>query len=86
MLALAYGTSSAVNAGKVYVTKNILNANYASWMGFAWNSFHALRWALWGKHIKFWNEVTEKEITYIENTVKKMDELAIRAASLPCGI
>jgi hypothetical protein len=30
MLALAYGTSSAVNAGRMYITGNLLNANYAS--------------------------------------------------------
>ncbi len=83
MLALAYGTSSAVNAGKVYITQNLLNANYASWMGFAWNGFHALRWALWDKHMKFWDEVTEKEIAHIESTVEKMQTLAERAATLP---
>ncbi|ALU60755.1 hypothetical protein ACA40_13100 [Pseudomonas syringae pv. lapsa] len=28
MLALAYGASSAVNAGKMYVTQNLLDLNY----------------------------------------------------------
>lgn len=83
MLAMAYGTSSAVNAGKVYITQNLLNANYASWMGFAWNGFHALKWALLDKHLKFWDGVTAKEIAEIENIITKLDELEKRASALP---
>ena len=83
MLALAYGTSSAVNAGKMYVTGNILNANYASWMGLAWNGFHALKWALHDKHAQFWSEVEAKEIAELESLLSEMDALEARAASLP---
>lgn len=83
MLALAYGTSSAVNAGKVYVTGNILNANYASWMGLAWNGFHALKWALLSKHLKLWDEIESEEIAELEGIVLKLDELGERAIQLP---
>jgi len=83
VLALAYGTSSAVNAGKVYVTGNLLNVNYASWMGLAWNSFHALKWELLDRQAKLWGEVEAKEVAELELLVAKMDALEERAANLP---
>jgi len=83
MLAMAYGTSSAVNAGKMYVTGNILNANYASWMGLAWNGFHSLKWALLDRHLKFWDGIEEKELAELQNTVNKIDALEKRASTLP---
>lgn len=83
MLALAYGTSSCVNAGKMYVTQNILNANYASWMGLTWNGFHALKWALLERHLKLWAEIEDEEIKNIEATINNVEELEIRSANLP---
>ena len=83
MLALAYGTSSAVNAGKMYVTQNILNANYASWMGLAWNGFHALKWALLDRHLKLWDGITEAEIAAIQDLNLKIDSLTEKAEFLP---
>jgi len=83
MLALAYGTSSAVNAGKIYVTQNILNANYASWLGLAWNGVHALKWALYDKHMKLWGGIEDKEIKELEMTVEKINQLEARAILLP---
>lgn len=83
MLAIAYGTSSAVNAGKIYVTGDILNANYASWMGLAWNGFHSLKWALLDKHLKLWGELEEKEIVELDSLILKLDELEQRASRLP---
>lgn len=83
MLALAYGVASSVNAGKVYVTKNLLNANYAAWMGLVWNGFHALRWALYARHIKLWNEVEAREIQELEELVRRLDQMEARAAHLP---
>ena len=83
MLAMAYGTSSAVNAGKMYVTGNILNANYASWMGLAWNGFHALKWGLLDRHLKLWDEIEAKEIAELECLVERIDVLAVRAETLP---
>jgi len=83
MLAMSYGTSSAVNAGKMYITGNILNANYASWMGLAWNGCHALKWALVERHLALWGEVEAKEIAALEDLVSKMAELEERATRLP---
>lgn len=83
MLALAYGTSSSVNAGKMYVTQNILNASYASWMGLAWNGFHALKWALLERHLKLWSEIEEAEIRNLETTVNHLEQMQIRAINLP---
>ena len=83
MLALAYGTSSAVNGGKMYVTGNILNANYASWLGLTWNGTLALKWALIDRHLKLWSEIEAKEIAALEHLVKDMDALVTRAANLP---
>ena len=79
MLALSYGTFAGVNAGKVYVTKNILNANYAAWMGFAWNTFFALKWALLDKHLKLWGDLEKKQIAEIEDIIVKLDALQSRA-------
>lgn len=83
MLAFSYGTSSAVNAGKMYVTQNILNANYASWMGFAWNGCHALKWALLDRHLKLWDGIETQEIEEIEGLIGDIERLGIRAAQLP---
>lgn len=83
MLALAYGTSSAVNAGKMYITQNILNANYASWMGLVWNGFHALKWALLDRHLRLWDGIEQREIEEIESIAAKLGLLQVRASQLP---
>ncbi|MDF7795716.1 hypothetical protein [Pseudomonas syringae] len=82
MLALAYGTSSAVNAGKMYVTQNLLNLNYAAWMGLFWNGSHALKWALYDRHMKFWDEVELQELQELVEYAEKLDTLAERAEKL----
>jgi len=83
MLALSYGTSTAVNAGKMYVTQNIMNANYASWVGLTWNGFHSLKWALLDRQLKLWDEIETKEIEEIEGLIGHLDRLSIRASQLP---
>lgn len=83
MLALAYGTSSAVNAGKVAVTKNILNVSYASWMGLAWNGFHAMKWTLHDRPAQLWGELEAKEIAELQALVNELDVLKAKAAQLP---
>lgn len=82
MLALAYGASSAVNAGKVYVTENILNLNYAAWMGLFWNGSHALKWTVYDRHMKFWSEVELQELKDLMEYSQKLDSLAERAEKL----
>jgi hypothetical protein len=83
MLALSYGVVASVNAGKMYVTENTLNANYAAWMGLVWNGFHALKWALAGRQLKLWGEVEEKEIKELESLILNIEQLENRAACLP---
>ncbi len=80
---LAYGTFCAVNAGKVHVTQNMLQANYAAWMGLTWNSFHALKWALLDRPLALWDDVAAIEIAELESLVQKLDALEARAAFLP---
>ena len=83
MLAMAYGTVASVNGAKVYITKNILNMNYAAWLGFIWNGSHALKWALLDKSLKLWGEVEQKEIESLERIVDQIDGLTDRAGRLP---
>ena len=85
MLAMAYGTVAAVNGGKVYVTENILNLNYAAWLGLMWNGFHALKWALSAKHLAFWKEVEKKELESLERVIRELELLEHRAGGLPVG-
>ena len=81
-LALAYGTFAGVNAGKVYVTNDILNANYAAWMGFGWNTFFALKWALLDKHLKLWGDLEKRQIDELNKTISKIDSLRATAEFL----
>ncbi|MDF3680301.1 hypothetical protein P3S38_25215, partial [Enterobacter hormaechei] len=83
MLALGYGTSSAVNAGKMYITGNILNANYASWMGLAWNGFHSLKWSLYQRHLKLWAGIEKAELERLQNNIDSIEALTIIAGNLP---
>lgn len=83
MLALAYGTTTSINTGKVYVTQDILNANYASWMGLIWNSIHALKWALYSRHMALWGAIEEAEIKELESLLEDIGTLEERAARLP---
>ena len=83
MLAMAYGTVAAVNGGKVYITKDILNLNYAAWLGLVWNGFHAIKWALADRNLKLWGEIEQKEIEALERTVDRIGDLGDRAERLP---
>lgn len=83
ILAMAYGTSSAVNAGKVYISKDLLNLSYASWMGLAWNGFHSLKWALLDKHLKLWEGIESAEIAELERIADQVEKLRERAVLLP---
>ena len=85
MLAMAYGTVAAVNGGKVYVTENILNLNYAVWLGLMWNGFHALKWVLLDKSLTFWRDVERKELESLESVIRELELLEDRAGRLPVG-
>ena len=46
MLFVAHSGATAVNAGKVYFTKNPMAINYPQWMAFAKYSYKQLKWVL----------------------------------------
>ena len=83
IIALSYGVLCSVNAGKVYITQDILNLNYAAWMGLVWNGFHALKWALFDKQFELWNKFEEKELKRLNDTITKLDELEHDVERLP---
>ena len=83
MLAMAYGTVAAVNGARVYITTDILNLNYAAYLGLVWNGFHAIKWALLDRSLKLWGEVEQKEIEALERVVDQIDGLHDRAERLP---
>ena len=83
MLAIGYGCMSGVNAGRVYVTQDIMSLNYAAWMGLAWNGFHGLKWAMLDRHLKLWEGIEREEIEALERVVSQMDGLKARVERLP---
>ena len=83
MMAASYGVLCALNAGKIHVTHNILDVNYAAWMGLIWNGFHALKWALLDKRFMLWESFERKELARLENTVNKLEELEHDVEFLP---
>ena len=83
MLAIGYGCMSGVNAGRMYVTQNIMTLNYAAWMGLAWNGFHALKWAMRDRHLKLWEGIERDEIDALERLVNQIDSLGTRVERLP---
>ena len=79
----AYGVLCSLNAGKVYITHDILSLNYAAWLGLIWNGFHAFKWALMDKHFLLWDTFTQKELARLDDTVSKLEELEREAELLP---
>ena len=83
MLAIGYGSMAGVNAGRVYVTENIMTLNSAAWMGLAWNGFHALKWALFEKHLKLWEGIERDEMDALNRAVNKIASLETRVERVP---
>ena len=83
MLAIGYGSMAGVNAGRVYVTQDIMTLNYAAWMGLAWNGFHALKWVLLDKHLRLWDGIEREEMDALERVVNRIDKLETRVERLP---
>ena len=67
----------------LYITENMLNLNYAAWLGLMWNGFHAFKWALLDESLTFWDEVTRREIESLERVVRQLESLEDRAGRLP---
>ena len=51
MLFIAHSGAAAINAGKVYFTKNPMAINYPQWISFAKYSYKQLKWAIIEKPI-----------------------------------
>jgi len=83
MLAIGYGCMASVNAGRICVTQNVMNLNYAAWMGLAWNGFHAMKWALLDKHLQLWDGIEREEIAELERVVDRIEDLESRVEQLP---
>ena len=75
VLNISYGTMVAINAGKVAITKDILNANYAMWLAFTWHTFHSLYWLVWAKD-------TELQKYIDDELAKELSELQLKIANL----
>lgn len=85
MLAIGYGCMAGVNAGRMYVSQNIMTLNYAAWMGLAWNGFHALKWAMLDRHLKLWEGIERDELDALEHLVNRIDSLRTGVERLPVG-
>jgi len=75
VLNISYGTMVAINVGKVAITKDILNANYAMWLAFTWHTFHSLYWLVWAKD-------TELQKYIDDELAKELSELQLKIANL----
>lgn len=75
MLFIGHSAATAVNAGKVFFTKNPMAINYPQWLAFAKYSFQQLKWAILEKYNArdayvrgIINEELNKVITSVDET------------------
>lgn len=83
LLNISYGTMVAVNAGKVAITKDILNANYAMWLAFTWHTFHSMYWLVWAKNTELQSYIDDELAKELSELQLKIDQLAKKAELLP---
>ncbi|MDD4904868.1 MAG: hypothetical protein PHD39_01740 [Methylobacter tundripaludum] len=83
LLNISYGTMVAVNAGKVAITKDILNANYAMWLAFTWHTFHSMYWLVWAKNTELQSYIDDELAKELSELQLKIDNLAKEAEFLP---
>jgi hypothetical protein len=83
ILNISYGTMVAINAGKVALTNNILDANYTMWVAFTWHTFHSLHWLIWGKGSELQKYVDDELAKELSSLMLKIEDLTSKAASLP---
>ncbi len=82
VLNISYGTMVAVNAGKVALTNNILDANYTMWIGFTWHTFHSLHWLVWGKSSELQKYIDDELSKELNDLQLKINTLTTNATSL----
>ena len=83
ILNISYGTMVAINAGKVAVTKDILNANYTMWLAFTWHTFHSMYWLVWGKNTELQKYIDDELAKELSELQLKIDSLAKDVELLP---
>ena len=78
MLFIAHSSATAINAGKIYFTKNPLAINYPQWMSFAKYSFKQAKWVLIDKPAmrdKYIGGILDEEfddcVSSIDNTMQR---------------
>jgi len=84
VLNLSYGAMVAVNTGKVAITKDILNANYAMWLVFTWNTLHSMRWLLWTKNTELQKYIDKELSKELEDLQLKISNLSRKVDALSC--
>ncbi|MDP3010682.1 MAG: hypothetical protein Q8N30_16640 [Methylococcales bacterium] len=83
LLNISYGTMVAINAGKVAITKDILNANYAMWLAFTWHTFHSMYWLVWAKDTELQKYIDDALVKELSDLQLKIDDLAKEIEFLP---
>jgi hypothetical protein len=83
ILNISYGTMVAINAGKVAITKDILNANYTMWLAFTWHTFHSMYWLVWGKNTELQKYIDDELAKELSELQLKIDSLAKDVEFLP---
>lgn len=74
MLFVGHATATAVNAGKVYFTKNPMAINYPQWLAFAKYLYQQLKWVLLEKPIARASYVNGALYEDLEDVFKSVDE------------
>ncbi len=74
MLFMGHSAATAINAGKIYFTKNPLSINYAQWLAFTKYSYKQLKWSIFEKNEKkqaYVNGKINEELDIIFNDIDK---------------
>ena len=78
MLFTAHSIATAINAGKVFFTKNPLAINYPQWLAFAKYAFSQLKWSLYKKpelRDRFvMGKIMDERVGILEEINKNYDE------------
>ena len=74
MLFIGHTAAAAINAGKVYFTKNPMAINYAQWLAFAKYSYTQLKWSLIKKPMLQDRYVTDKLYEELADVLDSVDQ------------
>ena len=83
ILNISYGTMVSINSGKVAITNNILNANYAMWLAFTWHTFHSIYWLVWTKNSELQKYIDDELSKELSDLQLKINNLSKEAEFLP---